>query len=317
MSTNEHARKRIENYSYSLADVIGSGYSSKVYRGREESSRELPVALKVIDMKALKNDVHRTLLMNEIECLRDLADSQHCIRMLDVYTTKNNTYIITELCREGDLAKTIETRGPLKEAQALEIMAQVVRGYLDVHAKGIIHRDLKPANVFFNAVWKLADFGFAVRASGDEPTRYSYNVGSPLYMPPEALANNLYSFKSDIWALGIIFYELLTAKTPWLASSEKELERRIRHESITGLIPPGLTPKSQELLRRCLEPRFEDRMGPSELRVWLQDDRGLASISQLTYSASHSKQLREIQLSGQKDTAKENDKDWGDRERER
>lgn len=71
-----------------------------------------------------------------------------------------------------------------------------------------------------NSEVKIADFGFAMKAS--ESKKYSsYNVGSPIYMPPEALNDNRYSFKSDIWAIGVIFYELLTGKTPWRAKTEK------------------------------------------------------------------------------------------------
>lgn len=84
---------------------------------------------------------------------------------------------------------------------------------------GIIHRDLKPANIFLkNDIIKIADFGFAMKHT-DSKKYSSYNVGSPVYMPPEALNENKYSFKSDIWALGVIFYEMLTGKTPWRAKT--------------------------------------------------------------------------------------------------
>lgn len=98
-------------------------------------------------------------------------------------------------------------------------MNQIIRGYNNISNKGIIHRDLKPANIFLrNSQVKIADFGFALKST-DSKKYSSYNVGSPIYMPPEALNDNKYSFKSDIWALGVIFYEMLTGKTPWRAKT--------------------------------------------------------------------------------------------------
>ena len=91
-----------------------------------------------------------------------------------------------------------------------------------------MHRDLKPANVLMmeDGTAKVADFGFGIRT--EQLSKSSrYNVGSPLYMAPESLKKNEYSFKSDIWALGIIFYEMLMNDTPWRAKTEKELLRKI------------------------------------------------------------------------------------------
>jgi NIMA (never in mitosis gene a)-related kinase len=100
-------------------------------------------------------------------------------------------------------------------------MEQLLQGYMDIHRGKVVHRDLKPANIFLQGrQLKIADFGFSVQA---EQVRdpCSYNVGSPLYMAPEVLLRNHYSFKSDIWALGIIYYELLFGCRPWTAKDEK------------------------------------------------------------------------------------------------
>ncbi len=100
-------------------------------------------------------------------------------------------------------------------------MNQIINGYNQLSRNAIVHRDLKPANIFISdSEVKIADFGFAMKNS-DSKKYSSYNVGSPIYMPPEALNDNKYSFKSDIWALGVIYYEMLTGKTPWRAKTEK------------------------------------------------------------------------------------------------
>ena len=73
---------------------------------------------------------------------------------------------------------------------------------------------------------KIADFGFAIKVN-DAAKSNKYNVGSPLYMAPESLKKNQYTLKTDIWALGVIFFEILTGETPWKAKNEKELIRKI------------------------------------------------------------------------------------------
>ena len=177
------------------------------------------MAVKVIDMRMIKGEVHKNLLASEIEVLKSLKGSQGIIDMFDIYNTRNNTYIITELCEGGDLSKMISTRKNLPESEAIPLMNQILEGYVYMQGRGIIHRDLKPANVFLkNGEPKIADFGFAMRQC-DCKKYSSYNVGSPIYMPPEALNENKYSFKSDIWALGVIYFEMLTGKTPWRAKN--------------------------------------------------------------------------------------------------
>lgn len=173
-----------------------------------------------------------------------MKNCENIIEVYDIYSTKNNTYIITELCDGGDLSKLISNKKTINENEAVNLMNQVISGYTNVYNRGIIHRDLKPANIFLkNNEIKLADFGFAMRQSDCKKTS-SYNVGSPVYMPPEALNENKYSFKSDIWALGVIYYEMLTGKTPWRAKTEKELGRQLLSIPIKKLLPPSISPSS-------------------------------------------------------------------------
>jgi serine/threonine protein kinase len=100
------------------------------------------------------------------------------------------------------------------------IVRQLVTGYLSLWKNGIVHRDLKPANILIKeGTIKLADFGFVSwNSSCSEP--FTYNVGSPSYMAPEALRRNVYSYKSDIWALGVIAFELTFGKVPWRNSND-------------------------------------------------------------------------------------------------
>lgn len=213
-------------------------------------------------MRMIKGEVHKNLLASEIEVLKSLKNCENIIEVYDIYNTRNNTYIITELCDGGDLAKVISSKRSLSESEAIPLMNQIIHGYNQIQNKGIIHRDLKPANIFLRTGdIKIADFGFAMKQS--DCRRYSsYNVGSPVYMPPEALNENKYSFKSDIWALGVIYYEMLTGKTPWRAKTEKDLARQLISIPIKKLLPPSISPSSENFLLRTLTVDLNDRMSP-------------------------------------------------------
>ena len=104
-------------------------------------------------------------------------------------------------------------------------MSQIVNGYKYLAKEGILHRDLKPANVLRNGkVWKISDFGFSIRSGTFVD---DINVGTPLYMPIESLVKSYYSVKTDIFALGVILYELLHGKTPWECDTETELMNKL------------------------------------------------------------------------------------------
>lgn len=117
----------------------------------------------------------------------------------------------------------LRLRKKVEPGEALGLMRQLVEGCSYMHREGVIHRDLKPENIFFmernGKNIKIADFGFAVALK--DTKLMTANVGSPLYMPYEALAEMRFSAQSDIFALGVIWFELLTGKTPFAASSEQ------------------------------------------------------------------------------------------------
>lgn len=103
----------------------------------------------------------------------------------------------------------------MNEVEAQSIMKQLLSGYKELYNLKIIHRDLKLANLFITkGRVKIADFGFAISESQCSG-KMDYNVGSPYYMPPEALRENKYSFESDVWGIGVIAYQLVYGRVPW------------------------------------------------------------------------------------------------------
>lgn len=174
-------RKKIEDYSYGLKDMIGRGFSSVVYRGTNDKTKE-KVAIKVIDIRQIQGRPEKKMLEGEIEALKKL--NHPCIlKCHDIFSTANNCYIITEFCNEGDLENLLKKREKLSEEEALPIIREFIMGFINIAESGFLHRDLKPANILLkDKSVKIADFGFAKRVTSNP--KETVNVGSPLYMSP-------------------------------------------------------------------------------------------------------------------------------------
>ncbi|CAD8049292.1 unnamed protein product [Paramecium sonneborni] len=244
-------RKQIDHYSYLLNEEIGRGFSSKVYKGKDDVSQEA-VAVKVIDMKMIKQSIHSQLLKNEINALRSF-NSKHIMKLHDVFQTQNNTYIITEYCDSGDLNNYIRKRGRLDEQEAIKILQCVVSAIVEMNKKGFIHRDIKPANILIDhSIPKLADFGFAVPLHEARVQGRNFNVGTPLYMSPQALRQQGHTEQGDVWAVGVVFYEMLFGRTPFNGQSEAALISNIMNQSLHLPSHPQISSAAKDFIRQCL-----------------------------------------------------------------
>lgn len=122
---------------------------------------------------------------------------------------------MTEYCNGGDLETHIQKRRALSDKDFKRVVWEAYQGLKYIAGMNIIHRDFKIANIFLNnGVAKLADFGFAQRLKHSEERFTDVNIGSPVYMAPEAMTENLYGPKTDVWAFGILLYEIVHGDTP-------------------------------------------------------------------------------------------------------
>lgn len=133
-----------------------------------------------------------------------------------------------------------------------------MKGIKYLHLNGIIHRDLKPANILMkNGECKISDFGFAKNLDSDSSIMKSI-VGTPLYMSPQLLKKTKYTNKSDLWSIGLIYYEMLHGRTPWPAMNELQLINGIYSKK--PLFHPSVSSVSKDFILKCLEIEEERRM---------------------------------------------------------
>ena len=158
-------RKKIENYSYGLSDHLDLGQKSNTFKGSNEQTDE-KVAIKVVDLRG--KDIDRDQLNSEIEVLKKLKHP-NLIHCLDVYSTVNNCYIITEFCDQGDLENRIKTRGPLTETDALIYFKDVLAGFMYLVQEKYLHGGLKLSCLFLkDKVLKIGGFSNARRVAKEK-----------------------------------------------------------------------------------------------------------------------------------------------------
>ena len=245
--------KRVENYEWSFKEHLGSGSFAKVYRGRDRNTNE-DVAIKIMDSKLMNDEYMKSTLQNEVKILKSLT-SNNIVRLLDVYMTKNNVYIMQEFCKDGDLRQFMKKRKdkPISEEEANGILRDIITGMRALAEKKIVHRDLKPENIMINnMVFKIGDFGFA-RAIDDPSAMLTSIVGTPLYMSPQILQNLNYTSKGDVWSLGIIYYEILFGRTPWPARTQFELINKTMNDPLRYPHTFTVSEASKDFIKKCLE----------------------------------------------------------------
>lgn len=202
---------------YEVVKPIGKGKFAVVYRAFRISDNET-VALKRISVDSI-DDKARDKCLKEVKLLQSL-DHPNVIRYLDSFITDNDLVIVVEWAAAGDLKRQLrkaQERGVGFEERIIwKYFSQMCDAMLHLREKRIMHRDLKPANIFLtlDGTVKVGDLGLS-RELSEHTVQAHSKVGTPLYMSPEVLRGDGYDFKSDIWSLGCMLYELAMLKSPF------------------------------------------------------------------------------------------------------
>jgi eukaryotic-like serine/threonine-protein kinase len=285
---------------YRIDKILGEGGMGVVVAAHHIHLDE-KVAIKFLLPEALKNAEAVARFAREARAAVKIK-SEHVARVSDVGTLETGApYMIMEFLEGWDLSALVHRTGPLPVEQAVEFVLQACEAIADAHGLGIVHRDLKPANLFCirqsdgMLSIKVLDFGISkmtgAGATGPDMgmTKTTAVMGSPLYMSPEQMQSaRSVDARTDIWAIGVILYELLTGKVPFSGDSLPELCVAILQTPPVPImkrrpdVPPGL----EQAILKCLEKDRNNRYANvAELAVALADfgpSRSRASVVKIS-----------------------------------
>ncbi len=269
---------------YEILQMLGEGGMGAVYKAKD---RELDrfVALKLIRRELAANPAIVARFKQEL-LLSHQVTHKNVIRIYDLGDSDGVKFITMEFVEGQDLRTLILERNKFPPEEAVEIIQQVCRALEAAHGVGVIHRDLKPQNVMRDKSGRILvmDFGMARTLEGDGMTQTGALVGTMEYMSPEqALAGNL-DQRSDLFAVGLILYELLTGKMPYKAESalasliKRNQERAIPVSDHDKTIPPALSNIVSKCLERDTSLRYQTASDLlSDLEAW-QGNRAAATL---------------------------------------
>ena len=272
---------------YEVLAAIGAGGMGEVYRARDTRLKR-DVAIKVLPEAFAEDPDRLARFQREAELLATL-NHPNIAAVYGLEQTDGLTGIVLELVEGNTLADVI-ARGPIAVSDALPIALQIADALEAAHEKGVIHRDLKPANVKLrpDGAVKVLDFGLAkaldpASISGDMSqsptltspaamTRMGVILGTAAYMSPEQAKGRQAEKRSDVWAFGCVFYEMLTGKRAFEGDDVSDtLASVLRSEPNWNALPASASPHTS-LLKRCLEKDGKRRLRDlGDVRLLLED----------------------------------------------
>jgi eukaryotic-like serine/threonine-protein kinase len=244
---------------YRIDELIGSGGMGNVVRASHLYLHQ-SFAIKILLPQMAESDSTKQRFLREAQSAVKLK-GEHCARVMDVGVTPEGApFMVMEFLEGNDLNQILRHHGPQLPAIVVDLMLQACEGIAEAHALGIVHRDIKPSNFFItrrpdgSMLLKILDFGISKAMVGvDELTATQTVIGTPSYMAPEQMkSGRAADARSDIWSIGVVMYQLLTGRTPFMGESYAELVLKV------GLEPPApiLVPLPNglgEVVLRCLE----------------------------------------------------------------
>jgi serine/threonine protein kinase/Tfp pilus assembly protein PilF len=251
---------------YEIIEELGKGGMGRVYRVKDEKLDE-EMALKVLkpEIAADKGMIER--FKNELKLARKIAHRNVC-KMYDLNEEEETPYITMEYVKGEDLKSFIRKKKKLKEEEVIALAKQVCEGLAEAHELGVVHRDLKPQNIMIDekSNAKVMDFGIARSVEAPGITHTGMMIGTPDYISPEQAEGEEADQRSDIYALGVILYEMVTGSVPF--KGDTAFSVALKHKSKLPSDPKKLNPDVSENLSRliliCMEKDRQRRYQTAE-----------------------------------------------------
>jgi serine/threonine protein kinase/tetratricopeptide (TPR) repeat protein len=240
---------------YEILKVLGQGGMGAVYKARDRELDRL-VALKVVRPDLAENPEILRRFKQELILARQITH-RNVIRIFDLGVADGRRFITMQFVEGRDLYNILSERGKLPPEEVVGIMRQVLEGLAIAHNEGVIHRDLKPQNIMIDAQNRayIMDFGIARSNEMSGMTRTGMMMGTPDYMSPEQARGERADERSDIFTLGIIFYEMLTGMLPFAAETVvRALVKRTQETAQpVHLHDPTIPKYLSDLVAKCLQ----------------------------------------------------------------
>ncbi len=251
---------------YRIVELLGAGGMGEVFRARDLVLGE-DVAVKFLPEDRATDEGFMGRFVNEVRLARQISHPSVC-RVHDIGEVDGRAFLSMEYIDGEDLASLLRRIGRLPPEKAYELAQQLCAGLSELHEAGLLHRDLKPANLMIDGQGrlKLADFGLA--AVRGELNAHEFGDGTPAYMAPEQLDGREVSERSDIYALGVVLYELLSGRHPFearegtLSGERGSIDRTAPAVALSARVT-GLAEDTLEIIDRCLE--TSPRMRPASV----------------------------------------------------
>ena len=251
---------------YEILKMLGEGGMGTVYKAKDRELDRL-VALKVIRPEYANHPETIRRFKQELILARQVTH-RNVIRIFDLGISDGLKFITMDFVEGRDLARIIHQRGKLPRAEVCEIVRQICSGLDAAHNEGVVHRDLKPQNIMVDAQGRvfLMDFGLARSMELVGMTRTGALIGTPTYMSPEQARGEKADARTDIFALGVIFYELLTGTRPYKDEPMMAtLVRRTRELATPpDQVDPSIPQSLSDIVMKCLQIRADLRYQNAE-----------------------------------------------------
>jgi len=277
-----------------IIDEIASGGMAVVYKAVQESLNRT-VAVKALKSSVAIDTQFATRFEREALSISSLQH-ENIVHIYDFIKQGGNFFIVMEFVDGIDLYDLLEKCPILPSDVAAIVAMQVARGLDYAHFRGIVHRDIKPANIMLGKSGgvKLMDFGIARDQAFSDLTETGTGLGTPSYMSPEQIVGDKLDFRSDVFSLGIVLYQLVCGRKPFIEDDQKSVMAKIRLEKY---VPPRklnpLVPRELEgILARCMEKKKENRYRSTQDLV-LALERFISRRVEINYHARLVLYLRE------------------------
>jgi serine/threonine-protein kinase len=269
-----------------ILEEIASGGMAVVYRAVQDPLGRT-VAIKALKTSAAAEENVITRFEREAKSLANLQH-ENIIHVYDYHQERGAMFIVMEYVQGIDLYDLLEKCGRLPYDVAAIIAMQVARALDYVHFRGIVHRDIKPANIMIARTGgvKVMDFGIARDTNFADLTEAGTGIGTPAYMSPEQVLGDKLDARSDIFSLGVVLYQMVTGKKPFVEDEKKSAMHKIRlekHESARS-VNPEIPRELNNIIDKCLEKQPRDRWRSAQHMV-MALERFLAKHVEMNHHA--------------------------------